>query len=453
MIRGIYAKIFFWFCFATSVVSASVFLITIATHSQSLGPRWMTGVLDLYARSALDFYFHGGKPGLEEYLREIERSSRIRATLLGPQSQDILGRGVPAGTEDVLAEARATGRSRFRTVLHWRGASVIATPEGNFILVAEVLPSRGLLNWAGLRTPLLRLAVAFVSGGLLCLVLARHIATPIRALQTAARRIADGDLSVRAVPALATRNDELADLARDFDRMAGRIQALLQKQQELLGDISHELRSPLTRLSVSLELVRRGEGDAVERMQADLDRLDTLVGQILILTRLQANGDQRSEAMMNLRSIVESVVEDARFEGKEEDKSVLITRADDCWLKGHPALLRSCIENVVRNAIHYTKAQTDVEVLLDLVTDDNSRLVRLLVADRGDGVPSEALPRIFEPFYRVSESREHKMGGSGLGLSIAQRVILLHGGRIAARNRECGGLEIEIFLPVDGQRR
>jgi signal transduction histidine kinase len=111
--------------------------------------------------------------------------------------------------------------------------------------------------------------------------------------------------------------------------MADRIQALLQKQQELLGDISHELRSPLTRLSVSLELVRRGEADASERMQADLDRLDTLIGQILTLTRLQARGDQKTDTTVNLRSILENVVEDARFEGKEEEKSVVIARADD----------------------------------------------------------------------------------------------------------------------------
>ena len=227
MIRGMYAKIFLWFCFATTVMSVTVLLITVAIHSQSLGPRWMTGVLNQYARSAVEIYVHGGKPRLAEYLEEIERSSRMQATLLDPQDRDIVGRGVPPGAENVLAKARAAGQTRFQTGMRWTGASVVSGLDGEYILVAEVVPYRGLLHWWALRVPILRLIIALLSGGLLCLVLARHIAAPIRTLQTVAGRIADGDLSVRAFPAISPRNDELADLARDFDRMADRIQALL----------------------------------------------------------------------------------------------------------------------------------------------------------------------------------------------------------------------------------
>jgi two-component system sensor histidine kinase CpxA len=180
--------------------------------------------------------------------------------------------------------------------------------------------------------------------------------------------------------------------------------------------------------------------------QADLDRLDNLIGQILTLTRLQTRGDLKSETAVNLRLIVESVAEDARFEGQEEGKSIVISRADDCWLIGDPALLRSCIENVVRNAVHYTKPQTEVSVSLDFGGDSDS--ARILIADHGDGVPPEALGRIFEPFYRVTEAREHQVGGAGLGLSIAQRIAIAHGGSIRARNRDGGGLEMEIRLLV-----
>jgi len=448
MIRGIYWKIFLWFCFATFTMSAWMFLIAVLTHSQSLGSRWMTGVLNIYARSAVDIYSRGGTAELAEYLDEVERSSGMRATLLDPQWHDILGRGVPPGAEDALAAARAIGRTRFLVGMRWRGAAVVSTPKGDFVLVAQVLPFRGLLSAAELRIPLTRLLLALLSGGLLSLLLAQHLAAPIRALQSAARRIADGDLSVRAFPAISGRKDELADLARDFDRMAERIQALLQKQQELLGDISHELRSPLTRLSVYLELVRRGQADAVERMQADLDQLDILIGQILTLTRLQALNSGRVETSIHLNSILRGVAEDARFEGQEQQKSVVLTPADDCWLVGDPALLRSCIENVVRNAVLYTKPQTEVVIALELVRNGNHDSARICVTDRGDGVPSEALSRLFEPFYRVSESRDRKSGGSGLGLSIARRIAVLHGGNILARNRERGGLEVEIRLPA-----
>lgn len=447
MIRGIYAKIFLWFLLATAVTSVAVFLITVVTHVQSLGPSWMIGVLDQYARSAVKIYEHGGKGQLAEYLQEIQDASFLQSTLLDPDGHDILGRGVPLGAEDVLARARATGHTQFHIGLLWTGASVDDRPNGKYILVAKVLVPYGFVLGGALETTVLQWLLPALVGAMLCLLLARHIAAPIRALQSVAGKIAEGDFSVRASPAMGSRKDELADLARDFDKMADRIQSLLRKQLELLGDISHELRSPLTRLNVSLELVRRGESDAVQRMQADLHRLDALIGQILTLTRLQTGSDSKTETEVNLRSLVESVAEDARFEVKEDGKSVVISHADDCWLKGDPALLRSCIENVVRNAVHYTKPHTEVAVSLDIL-GGNSGSARILVTDHGDGVPAEALGRIFEPFYQVTEAREHQTGGTGLGLSIAQRIAIVHGGSIRAHNRDGGGLEMEIFLPA-----
>jgi two-component system sensor histidine kinase CpxA len=447
VIRGIYAKIFLWFLLATGVTSAAVFLITVVTHVQSLGPSWMTGVLDQYARSAVNIYEHGGKDRLAEYLREIQDASFLQSTLLDPEGHDIVGRGVPPGAEKVLAETRATGETRFHTGLHWTGASVDERPNGKYILVAKVLIPYGFVLGGAIETVVLQWLLPALVGAMLCLLLARHLAAPIRTLQSVAGRIADGDLSVRASPAIRSRKDELGDLARDFDKMADRIQLLMRKQQELLGDISHELRSPLTRLGVSLELVRRGETSAVDRMQVDLERLEALIGQILTLTRLQTHGDRKSETPVNLRSIVEGVAEDARFEAIEDGKSVMILRADDCWLKGDPALLRSCIENVVRNAVHYTKPRTKVTISLDLV-GDGSDSARILVADQGDGVPEEMLGTIFEPFYRVTETRDHQTGGTGLGLSIAQRIAIIHGGSICAHNRDGGGLEIEIRLAI-----
>ena len=422
-------------------------MTALKTRVESLGPSWMIGVLDQYARSAVNIYDHGGKERLSEYLKEIEDASFLQSTLLDPAGHDILGRGVPPGAEGVLARARATGETQFHIGLLWTGASVDDRPDGKFILVAKVIfPYRFLLGGL-LAITVLQWLVPALAGALLCLLLARHLAAPVRTLQGAARKIADGDLSVRAAPAIGSRNDELGDLARDFDSMADRIQALLRKQQELLGDVSHELRSPLTRLNVSLELVRRGKVDAIERMQADLDRLDSLIGQILTLTRLQTRDDHRANTPVNLRSILESVVEDACFEVKEDGKSVVISRSDDCCVEGDPALLRNCLENVVRNAVHYTKPETEVVLSLDLV-GNASESARILVSDRGDGVPEEALDRIFEPFYRVTEARGHQTGGTGLGLSIAQRIALVHGGCIRARNRDRGGLEMEIFLPV-----
>ena len=449
MIRGIYMKIFLGFVVAAGATSAAVFLVTVAAHANSLGPSWMIGVLDQYARSAVNIYEHGGKDRLAEYLQEIQDASFLRSTLLDPAGRDILGRGVPPGAERVLTEARATGETQFHIGMVWTGASVDERPEGKYILVAKVIMPYSLLFGGALEFTVLQCILPAVVGGLLCLFLARHLASPIRTLQGAARRIADGDLSVRASPVIGSRKDELADLAHDFDSMTDRIQDLLLKQQTLLGDISHELRSPLTRLNVSLELVRRGKPDAVERMQTDLDRLNTLIGQILTLTRLQTRGDSKMEIPVNLRSLLESVAEDARFEGTQEGKSVVLSHADECWLTGDPALLRSLLENLVRNAVHYTKPQSEVALSLDLLRN-GSESARIVVSDHGDGVSPEALSRIFEPFFRVTEAREHQTGGTGLGLSIAQRIAAVHGGSIRARNREGSGLEMEIILPANG---
>jgi two-component system, OmpR family, sensor histidine kinase CpxA len=230
--------------------------------------------------------------------------------------------------------------------------------------------------------------------------------------------------------------------------MAERIQGLLNKQKELLGDISHELRSPLTRLNVSLELLRHGESSAIERMQTDINRLDELIGQILTLTRLQIGEGQKMVTSVNLRSIVESIVEEARFEGQRDGKSVVVTHGKTCLLAADPALLRSCIENVVRNAVRHTTQNTDVVVSLNKVAIAGAPWAQITVSDHGQGVPPQSLSRLFEPFYRVPEAGDSKTNGFGLGLAIAQRVALLYRGNITARNLDTGGLEMKIELPL-----
>lgn len=447
MIRSIYTKIFLWFWLAMTMVTAAVVLITVASGSQPLGRRWLSHSLDLYARSAVDFYTHGGKPALQRYLDDIQSSSGVEATLIAPDGEDILGRGIPRGARRVYERARNSGSSRFLVRWIWTGASVVPTESGTYYLVARVYPVAGMFPEPSFGAGLLKVLIAVFSAGILSWLLARHFAGPIRGLQSAAGRIADGDLSVRAVPLLPRRNDEIAELARDFDRMADRVQGLLQKQQELLADISHELRSPLTRMSVSLELARRGETDALERMQTEIDTLDTLIGQILTLTRLQGQQSRKLETPANLKKILEGVVQDAQFEGKAAEKTVSLDAPDECRLHGDPALLRSAFENVVRNAVRYTRPGSRVDVSLRMRSTGTGRQATILVEDSGDGVPATALPRLFEPFYRISESRERATGGTGLGLSIAQKVVQLHGGSISARNREAGGLAVEIILP------
>jgi two-component system sensor histidine kinase CpxA len=447
MIRGIFAKILLWFWASTALVTISVFAISVLSGAEPIGRRWLSHTMDFYARSATDFYLHGGPTQLNQYLDEIETSSAIHAALLDASGKAISTRDTPEGARAVLDDALASGQSKFRVGVRWTGASVVHTPHGTFVFVALVRPLRGLGGQPEFRVTLMRIGIALLCAGLLSFWLARHISQPIRALQSAAGRIAEGDLSVRAVPAIQPRNDELADLARDFDVMAGRIQSLLQKQQQMLGDISHELRSPLARLTVSLELARRGDAESFEHIETDLHRLDSMIGEILTLTRLNVSAERPATGQVNLRKILDSVAGDAQLEGGALEKTVSVSHADECWLSGDPNLLRSCIENVVRNALHYTPAGSSVEISLTCDAAPQARAT-ICVRDHGPGVPPESLARIFEPFYRVSEARDRGTGGTGLGLAIAQRVALLQGGTIEAFNHQGGGLEVRIVLPA-----
>lgn len=446
MTHSLFTKIFVWFWIALAAITLSISIIAVIGGMQPLKRR-LTLFLGLYAENSVHIYTEGGSGALRRFLDDAETISGIQATLIDPQGRDILDRNFPQSAEKVEATARHNGTAKLLAGMTWMGASVVHTQSGDFVLVARAYPFRGVGSRGGLATSLSRVAIALLSAGLLCWLIARHITSPIRILQSAAARISEGDLSVRASPGIPPRNDELAELARDFDSMADRVQTLILKQQELLADISHELRSPLTRLSVSLELASRGEEESFKRMRTDLDRLDQQIGQVLTLSRLQLQEGQKNQSPVEMRAIVESVADDANYEGQNEGKSVAITHADECWINGDSNLLRSCLENVVRNALRYTNSETSVEIALAR-SDGLSAMAIITIADHGPGIPIESIRRIFEPFYRVSGSRDRVSGGTGLGLSIAQKVVLVHGGTIEARNRDGGGLIMEIRLPV-----
>jgi two-component system sensor histidine kinase CpxA len=258
---------------------------------------------------------------------------------------------------------------------------------------------------------------------------------------------AEGNLDARVTPQLGSRRDELADLGREFDHMAERIAALISSQKRLLADISHELRSPLARLTVALELARKNTNGkamaALDRIEMESERVNALVGQLLALTRLESGAERVPPEMVGLEDLVQQVVDDANYEAKPLHKEVKVLQLAPCRVRGSSELLRSGIENVIRNAIRYTGEGTAVEVSLTRRMDS----AVLTVRDHGPGVPETELAHIFEPFYRVGEARERSSGGVGLGLSIADRTVKLHRGSIRAENLN-DGLLITIELPL-----
>ncbi len=445
MMKSLFAKIFLWF-WLTSIVLAvlSVFIAVFFTGTPVLR-QWASNFGDLYSRNVVQTYLLGGDAGLEQFLTSTEQGQEIQTTLFGPDGQRIYGTPLTPFQLELLDLARESGRTECRIRFAWQCAAVVDTPRGKFAVVGRVVRPRRMGHQLPLSALLTRgvLILLFAAG--LCFALARYIARPVEVLQNAARRIAAGDLSARAAPSLAPRKDELVSLAEEFDVMAARIEALMQSQRQMLGDISHELRSPLTRLRVALELAEGGDPKAMQQMHADVQKLEQLIEQVLTLNRLDAGEKWVELEPTSLETILSEVVRDANYEGRARNVGVDL-KAEPLKIRLNPALMKSCVENIVRNGLRYSPDNGRVEVEARALGGD----VVIAVRDRGPGVPPEALPRLFEPFYRVAESRSEKSGGRGLGLSIAQRAAAVHGGTIVARNREGGGLEVEVRVPLRG---
>jgi two-component system sensor histidine kinase CpxA len=284
-----------------------------------------------------------------------------------------------------------------------------------------------------------------VAGGIFCYFISRYLTKPLAKLGEAVANIAEGRLDTRVDPSLRSRRDEIADLARNFDSMAERIEALVTGQRRLLGDVSHELRSPLSRLIVALSLAKQGRAEEtaenLERIGLEARRLDILIGQLLALTRIESGVDRGSPAPFDLTSLVQEVANDGDFEARARNRRVVVKQAHACTLKGFEELLRSAVENIVRNAIRHTRAGTTVEISLHV---SDSRVL-LAVRDFGPGVPECMLSEIFLPFRRVANGNSE---GAGLGLAIAERAVAVHRGAIRAANAPTGGLIIEIDLPL-----
>lgn len=297
------------------------------------------------------------------------------------------------------------------------------------------------LEWA---IPGLLFGLLFSAG------LAWYLAQPMRRLRRGFRALAEGELDTRLHAGMGRRRDEIADLAQDFDRMAERLQQLVVARDRLLHDVSHELRSPLARLSLAVVLAGKESGlaaDPLNRIASEVRRLDELVGELLSLSRCES-GSTDSEGYFDMRSLVETVVADARFEAQSKGVSIVWEFATDeqTLMQGSGELIRRAVENIVRNAVQFSPKGSAVEIRLTV--SHNERNVAVQVLDSGPGVPEQDLGRIHDPFVRLHQGTESK--GYGLGLAIAHRAVLGHRGTLRVRNRRGGGLEVTVSLPLAG---
>jgi signal transduction histidine kinase len=459
-VRSLFIKIFLWFWLTVVVIGVAV-AITWALQPDVVISRWRSvtsEALSIYAQSAADVVDRQGPAALNEYFNRLSRSANIRAALIDEKGVAIAG--VPAQRGLSLAmQALHDGRPELeiRRLKAW-GAQPVTGPSGrHYVLIAEML--RGPLE--GFRPPLrkqaLRWVLAILISGLICYGLTAYLTRPMLRLRTAAGQIAAGDLSARADEQMGTRRDEIGELVRDFNRMAERIEGLVTSQRQLISDISHELRSPLARLNVALGLARQRAGaeagSAFDRIEREAERLNELIGQLLTLARLDSGTPLAETEPVRLTPLLEEIAADADFEAAGKNCAVKLDGVQDCTVRGSREMLRSAIENVVRNAVHYTPEGTQVDISVACESGvDNTRWAVVTVRDFGPGVPESELPKLFRPFYRVTHARERETGGTGLGLAITQRTLKLHGGSVLAKNSN-QGLIVEMRLAMNGPSR
>lgn len=449
----LFVKIFLWFLAAIGLMVGVLMFVTRTFQTEPMVGRFERSTrnqLTVYGGTATQIVSAEGEAGLRVFLNRLKNLEPPRqVSLIG--SDNSIWFGDRVDMEDSLnlanrtlaagqVETDFTGEDR--TI----GAAPVDFPDGRrFVLMfqweRQAPPS---LFW-GSTTAYVRLVGILFTATLLCYLLALYLTSPIRKLRLATNKLADGDLTARVAPPLGRRRDELGDLARDFDEMAERIENLIMSQKRLNSDISHELRSPLARMNVALEIAKQKSSPdtlpILDRIESESHRLNEMIGRLLTLAKLESGAEEVERVRVDLTELVRDVAADADFEAQAKGRYVEVSKIDPCTVMGSENLLRSAIENVLRNAVRYTAEGTTVDVALQA---KNGSAV-LTISDHGGGVPQDELENIFRPFYRVGEDRTRKTGGIGLGLAIADRAVKAHKGSITARNHN-GGLQIEIGL-------
>ena len=453
--HSLYWRIFWSFWLAVALILAGTVIVAVSGAIQRRDELPWVQRGELFAQ-ADDAFENGGPDALRDWLEQLAPDPAFSRTfVVGPNGRDMLDRPLPRHLQVPVQGRTKHGQKTVRTgaIAPVGGALVLVAPDGStYHVIVGPLHEHPLL-FGELELPgvaAATLAIALVVSTVICFFLTRHLVGPIDRLRQATRQMATGDLSVRMAPSFKGRQDDLALLAADFDKMAERVQTLLESKQQLLRDVSHELRSPLTRLQLALSLARREDGGVerqLTRIANEADRLEQLIARILKLVRLERPASAFEGVPVDVGKLLETIAQDVAIEAEARSCSVSVRADSGLEVAGDPELLRSAFENVMRNAVRYGPSGSSV-----VVTAKGQDRIEICVRDHGPGVPEKDLRLIFEPFYRVDAARDRAGGGDGLGLAIAAGAIAVHGGSIEARNVPDGGLEVVIRLPALQQR-
>ena len=458
----------FWRIFAALwLVSVAMILVLTWTTTSNFESEKISGLGITRLQAAMDDQLlrtahelqTSDAAGLRQWLGGTAGYGPGTVYVLDANNQDLLGREVPPQARAAVAgNAGTPERVRTRSLHATDGHTYIgiAVFEGSFL--KRLIYRRPSAFW-------LNIGIAMLISALVSALLASYVAAPLARIRASARRVARGDLSARVGELRFGRSAEILALAREFDQMAARLKELVEGQQRLIRDVSHEMRSPLSRLRVALELARSHVpqtpnasihdsseqgilpcGDMatqLDRIERESERLEEMIAQAIQLSRMEMTTPSGAQDVA-LDELVADIAADAAFEAQARQCTLHIAQSAPLRVHAESDLLTSAIENVVRNAVNYTASGSTVRLRLDSIDGQ----ARLRVADCGPGVAPGDCARIFEPYFRTDSARQRKSGGSGLGLAIAKRAIERQGGRIHASNADGGGLEVEMLLPL-----
>jgi two-component system OmpR family sensor kinase len=442
----------FWLIIAITIGTAALTGYWYAERIREQIENFDLGDTMLEASDALE---NSGRDGLREWLGDYTENSSVTVFVLNDDRHDLLGRDVPRYVYRDLERHRRhandndnrSGHGDPSNLRRARPHAQLLGPDGKTytFVVSRVSAQPGDLSPERARGFLLVLAL--LVSAVVSYLLAQAMTRPVRKLRAATVSLADGKLDIRVASSLGKRRDELGLLAKDFDVMADKLQRAANQQTELSRNISHELRSPLARMRVALELARRQSGESPEfdRIDDEARRLDSLIGQILSYTRLDTTP---LLAPLDLADLLQEVVENVNYECRSDGVNGVVVKAKiECspTVSGDHSAIASAVENVLRNAVRHSPPGQ--AVALTLRQSDSEAVIEVL--DQGQGVDEDALPYLFDAFYRTPRSvKDQDNRGTGLGLAIAKRAVAINDGSIEATNAADGGLQVTIHLPL-----
>ncbi|QPK65143.1 HAMP domain-containing protein [Methylomonas sp. LL1] len=452
----------FFFAFWLALLTAGIGVGT-AIHTLDDQQRVETRIdrhAGMFVTAAANVLQYGGLAALRDFIGATHDKPLPPVYAVDDEDRDILQRTLEP---EVLSHARALYLQQADT----DAVRLISATDGHRYLLFVAAPEHGFGGLAPPAlddgrdgppphqqrhgppkppSPLLPIVAGLLASLLFSALLAWYFAKPIRGLRNAFAAVSQGNLSTRVAQAMGKRHDELADLGRDFDHMAAQLDSLISAQQRLLHDVSHELRSPLARMQAAIGIAQQQPDKIAEtlwRIERESQRISDLVGELLVLSRLEAGVDKSETADIDLSGLLLDIVEDARFEAEQRQIKIHYRGLEDVMVKGRGELLHRAVENVLRNAVQHCHHGGEVKVAA--MFDATGRQLQMSVDDQGPGVNEADLTAIFQPFFRSGQP--NRPNSVGLGLTIAHRALAALGGTIQASNRPEGGLRIKIMVP------